>query len=284
MSNILLGACSWNYDSWINLVYSQKQRSAAAYLQEYAKKYQTAEIDSWFYKIPDQAEVKNYLQQVDKGFKFTCKVSETITLTHKRNFQNPSLLIPNEQFLSTELFNAYLKSIDEMLPALAAVMFEFEYLKKEKMTSVDRFIELFGFFYDKIKGKCPLAVEIRNQNYLTENYFKFLDDGQIMHVFSEKQHMPHVYDIYEKYHHLFNQNVVIRLLGGDRKEMEKKTNQQWHEIVEEKHDKERVVDMALDIVKRGKDVIINVNNHYEGSAPKTIESFRRLFNDRGVIV
>ncbi len=284
MGNILLGACSWNYDSWINLVYTRKQTSAAAYLQEYAKKYRTAEIDSWFYKIPGKAEVKNYLHQVDKDFRFTCKVSEAITLTHKRNFKDSSSLIPNENFLSIDLFHTYLKAIADILPFTDAIMFEFEYLRKEKMESVDHFIALFHSFHEKIKGAYPIAVEIRNKNYLTEDYFKFLDDSRIMHVFSEKQFMPHVYEVYEKFRDLLNQNAVIRLMGGDRKEMEKKTQQQWNQIVDEKPDKEKIVEMAIDIANRGKKVVINVNNHYEGSAPKTIESFKSLFSQRGFIV
>jgi uncharacterized protein YecE (DUF72 family) len=37
-----------------------------------------------------------------------------------------------------------------------------------------------------------------------------------------------------------------------------------------------VVEMVQDILDRGVSVYLNVNNHYEGSAPLTIERIRRL--------
>ena len=45
-----IGTCSWNYDSWIGLVYDRKAPYSAAYLNEYARKYPTVEVDSWFYR------------------------------------------------------------------------------------------------------------------------------------------------------------------------------------------------------------------------------------------
>jgi len=71
-------------------------------------------------------------------------------------------------------------------------------------------------------------------------------------------------------------DVVIRLLGGDRIEIENKTNKQWNRIVEPKPDKEAIVTMARDITHRGHMVTINVNNHYEGSAPLTIEAMQDI--------
>jgi hypothetical protein len=63
--------------------------------------------------------------------------------------------------------------------------------------------------------------------------------------------MPHVYDVYKQHTDLINTNVVIRLLGGDRKEIEQKTNQQWNKIVEEKNDKNLIAKMAGDIIGKG---------------------------------
>jgi len=71
-------------------------------------------------------------------------------------------------------------------------------------------------------------------------------------------------------------DVVIRLLGGDRIEIENKTNEQWNTIIKPKPNKEAIVTMARDITHRGHMVTINVNNHYEGSAPLTIEAMQDM--------
>ena len=56
---------------------------------------------------------------------------------------------------------------------------------------------------------------------------------------------------------------------------EKKTKGQWSEIVEPKDDLERIADMIREI-SRDLPVTVNVNNHYEGSAPKTINRLSLL--------
>jgi len=46
MGTLYTGTCSWNYDSWVGLVYSHKCRTSTEYLQEYCLKYRTAEVDN----------------------------------------------------------------------------------------------------------------------------------------------------------------------------------------------------------------------------------------------
>ena len=83
--NIKIGTCSWNYDSWAGLIYKSEEKTAAEYLKQYSRVYRTAEIDSWFYKIPERREVLTYKGMVDSDFSFTCKATNSITLTNLRN-------------------------------------------------------------------------------------------------------------------------------------------------------------------------------------------------------
>lgn len=71
---------------------------------------------------------------------------------------------------------------------------------------------------------------------------------------------------------------MIRLLGGDRAEIEKATNEQWNQIVDEKKDKDRIADMTQEIAFDKGKVIINLKNHHEGSAPLTAVYFERILS------
>jgi uncharacterized protein YecE (DUF72 family) len=278
MGKLFLGTCSWNYDSWEGLVYTNKCRSAAEYLNEYSKHFDTAEIDSWFYKIPSQKEVIDYKNYAKPNFRFTCKAPEQISLTHHRNYNKSRELITNPDFLSYELFSTFINAIEPLLPQIDCIMFEFEYLNQMKMSSLNAFLDQIGSFIKKVETKnVPIGIETRNKNYLCNDYFTFLKEYSLIPVFSEKQFMPHIYEVYNKYSNLIENNVVIRLLGGDRKEIELKTNQQWNKIVEEKNDKHLIAQMANDIIGKGMNCIINVNNHFEGSAPLTIQAIRSFF-------
>lgn len=274
--NPLFGTCSWNYDSWIDLVYTGKRTSAAEYLTEYSQKFRTAEIDSWFYKIPDQNEVLEYLSFAGNTLRFTCKISRQITLTHQRQAKSRSGLIDNPYFLSIELFENYLASIEPMLPRVDALILEFEYLNKQKMPSQEHFMRRLDDFAVKIQADIPLAVECRNGNYLNKEYFQFLKERNLIHVFSEKRYMPHIAEVYNRFGADLVDSTVIRLLGGDRQAIEQKTKKLWNSIAEPKNELFSITQMIKDLVNRGKRVTINVNNHYEGSAPLTINKMRQM--------
>lgn len=273
-----IGTCSWNYESWVGLVYSEPSGTAAGYLREYAKRFRTAEVDSWFYRLPERRDVLDYLEKVDEGFTFTVKVPEDISLTHLRN-RGGGALVPNPTFLSPELFGRYLERIEPMLPRIDAVMLEFEYLNRDKMRSVEEFMKALDAFVARAPKGLPLAVETRNKNYLVEEYFRFLKERGLIHVFSEKIYLPHVYELYAKFGPLVEGTTVIRLLGGDRAEIEKAAGGRWDRIVDEKPDKARIAEMSLDLKYRGGKVVLNINNHYEGSAPVTARFFEEAFGE-----
>jgi hypothetical protein len=67
------------------------------------------------------------------------------------------------------------------------------------------------------------------------NKIEILKENDIAHVFSEKRYMPSVTDLIGRYRDRLNDRIIIRLSGGDRKEMETKTGEKWNRIVEEKN-------------------------------------------------
>lgn len=291
-SRLKIGTCSWNYESWTGLVYSRPSTVAAGYLAEYSRRFRTAEIDSWFYRLPERRDVISYLEQVDEDFRFTAKVTESISLTHHRN-RGGSGLEPNPDFLSPELFLRYVERVSPMLPQLDALMLEFEYLNRDKMPSPGHFLRALDDFVsalgkegvsiatgpgtDTRPPRLPLAIETRNKNYLVREYFEFLKARSLIHVFSEKLYMPHIYEVCDKFGDLLVDSTVIRLLGGDRAEIEKKTGNQWNRIVDPKPDKAMVASMIRGLLAGGRSVSLDINNHYEGSAPLSAEFFEREF-------
>ncbi|MFO8064843.1 MAG: hypothetical protein R6V29_09460, partial [Spirochaetia bacterium] len=74
--------------------------------------------------------------------------------------------------------------------------------------------------------------------------------------------------------------AVVRLMGGDRKEIEELTGRRWNQVVLPKEpDKEHIAGMISSLLSHA-DTTLNVNNHYEGAAPATIRSIRHLLYAR----
>ena len=176
-----LGTCSWKYDSWKGIVYSDT--NPKNYLKEYSKKFNTVEIDQWFWSLftpskvvlPQKKVVEEYNKSVPPDFRFTIKVPNSITLTHFYKDAKEDQLKPNPFFLSVEVFEEFLNLIEPIKNQLGCLIFQFEYLNKQKMDSLSEFQLKFSEFYKGLNKKAPsIGIEIRNPNYLNENYFKFL--------------------------------------------------------------------------------------------------------------
>jgi len=68
---------------------------------------------------------------------------------------------------------------------------------------------------------------------------------------------------------------AIRLHGPDRKGIEKIANNNWNKIyIDRVKEISSIVQMIKGLETNEVDLFVNVNNHFEGSAPLTIERIR----------
>ena len=223
-----IGTCSWKYDSWRGLVYSDAPHPN--YLAEYAQKYDCVEVDQWFWSLfgpkvvlPQPKTVAEFAAAIPEGFRFGVKMPNSLTLSHFRPRTKSDPLVPNPRFLSMDLLRTFLEDLAPLRPHLGPMMFQIEYLNRQKMASQAVFQEQLDAFVSQLpKGYC-WCVESRNPNYLNEEYFTFLRERGLGHVFLQGYYMPPVWEIYEQNRDLLADTVVIRLHGPDRAEIEERT-------------------------------------------------------------
>ena len=278
-----IGTSSWNFDSWEGLVYARG--SGRSYLEQYAEVFDTAEIDRWFWslfespeaRLPDLATAEEYSRSVPEGFRFTVKVPNSITLTHHYQRDKSKPLRGNPHFLSPELFAAFQERIEPLRNRIGALIFQFEYLNKQKISSQKQFESQMEEFFSSVNCPYPCAVETRNQQYLNDLYFEFLRKNRLYPCFLQGYYMPDLRKILPGREEWFQEGdlAVIRLHGPDRRGMEKMTGKQWDRIVAPKDEEiGDILDTIGRLLGRGVDIFLNVNNHYEGSAPLTIRKIR----------
>lgn len=281
-TELYIGSASWNYDSWMGPVYSFMRESPHEYLEEYAKKYNCVGIDSWFYRVPDRKEARLYRHAVGSDFLFTCKVPRMISLPYISKQSPGGGLVKNDSFLSPSLMRSFIENAEPILECCGGMILQFEYLNKEKMSGISELLMHLDKFLRHIPKDLPIAIELRNPDFFCPEFFDFIERRNIIPVLSEKQHMPHSYEIFEKFKaRLMNAPaVILRLLGYDRQGIEKQTSNVWDEIVQP-HDQElaSIADMIIEMIRELR-VIVNINNHYEGSAPATIDRLYALLESR----
>jgi len=279
-----VGTCSWKYDAWKGLVYDPGKRyTPHDYLTDYARHFNTVEIDQWFWSLfpgginlPNPVTVRRYVESVPEDFLFTVKAPNAMTLTHyyakqaakDRDYANKV----NPNFLDAELLSRFLESLAPLQGKLGPIMFQFEYLNRNKMASLQAFVERLGRFFDQAPSGYSYAIEIRNPNYLKEPFFTFLKERGLSTVLLEGYYMPPVADVAGKFDIATGQWLILRLHGPDRSKIEKQTKGIWNRIVEPQ---DKSLAATASIVRRSREVdlttIVNVNNHYEGCAPLTIQ-------------
>ena len=87
--------------------------------------------------------------------------------------------------------------------------------------------------------------------------------------------MPPVTEIYSKFKKYIKNLAVIRLHGPDRKGIEKMANEKWNQVyINRDAEIKSIVEMIKELQSNEVDLFVNVNNHFEGSAPLTIEKIK----------
>jgi uncharacterized protein YecE (DUF72 family) len=278
VAELRIGTSSWKYPSWEGLVYSRA--AGIDYLAEYARRYSTVEVDQWFWAPPQPATAAAYDAATPPGFRFTVKLFNGITLTHfyrKKGDTGPRV---NPRFLSPALFDEVMTGLAPLRGKIGVLMLQFEYLNEQKMASQAEFLRRLGQLADSVPRDIPLAVEPRNPAWLNERWFRFLAERGLSPVFLQGYYMPPAWKPYREFASLLKGPVVVRLHGPDRPGIEKATGEKWNAIVAPRDEElDRIAAMVNDMRGRGLTVYLNVNNHYEGSAPLTIERLR----ERGLV-
>jgi len=83
-ASLRVGTCSWKCEGWKGLIYRAGVKyTAGDYLVDYAKYFNTVEVDQWFWslfparvKLTDPRAAKEYAQSVPDDFVFRAECSE----------------------------------------------------------------------------------------------------------------------------------------------------------------------------------------------------------------
>jgi uncharacterized protein YecE (DUF72 family) len=86
---IRIGCSGWNYASWKHEVYGG--RPAREWLQLYARLFDTVEINTTFYRLPNRDAVANWVAQTPPGFLFSVKASRYLTHIKRLTDLGPGL-------------------------------------------------------------------------------------------------------------------------------------------------------------------------------------------------
>jgi uncharacterized protein YecE (DUF72 family) len=281
---MFVGTSSWKYEGWLGQIYSperyatrgrfSRKRFEAECLREYAETFPTVCGDFAFYQFPAPAFWAKLFAAVPLQFQFSFKVPEQITVQrfppHARYGPHAGLL--NADFLNADMLGAlFCEPLLSYQAQVGVLILEFSAFSKELMPSPDAFLERLDPFLAALPPAFRYAVEIRNADFLTPEYFACLARHCVAHVFNSWTRMPGL-DRQILLPHAFTADftVVRALLRPGRTYEDAVQSFAPYDSVREE---QPAVRSALrDLLTQGKRGYFYVNNRLEGNAPKTIES------------
>ncbi len=260
--NLRLGTSSWSSADWEGVFYPPGT-PAAGYLPEYARQFDTVEVDATFYRTPSASMVRNWRERTPPGFLFAAKVPRVIT--HDKVLEDCSGDL--KEFLTV---------MDLLGDRLGPLLFQFPYFNKKAFAGADDFLARLGPFLASLPSGYSFAVELRNKNWIGPRLLDLLGKKKIALALIDHPWMTPVSQLASKFDLVTAGFAYVRWLG-DRKGIEEKT-EHWDRILV---DREREMEIWIPEIRKLLARRIRVygyfNNHYAGYAPGSITLFQQVW-------
>ena len=281
---IFIGTSSWKYEGWLGQIYTpekyqtrgrfSRKRFEAECLREYAETFPTVCGDFAFYQFPSPEFWAKLFAAAPAPFEFAFKVPEQITVprfpSHARYGARAGAI--NTDFLAVDtLASLFCEPLLLYRAQVGVLIFEFGTFAKSLMPSADAFIEILDPFLAALPRHFRYAIEIRNADFLTANYFACLARHNAAHVFNSWTRMPALQQqILLPAAFTADFTVVRALLRPGRSYEDAVKRFEPYASVQEEQPETRSA--LRDLLTQGKRGYFYVNNRLEGNAPQTIES------------
>ena len=169
-SSVFSGCTAWNVKEWLGTYYPSKTKSADC-LREYSKQFNCIELNTTFYRIPDEKTIDKWIDQTPDTFKFSPKIPKVIS-------QSKSLGL-NDTYL--DLFCNTIYKLEKRL-GLSFMQLPSNF-KSENILILENFLSKFPV------NDIPLAIEFRHESWFQNDFpmriFDLLSKYEVSTVMSD---------------------------------------------------------------------------------------------------
>lgn len=237
---VYIGSMGWSYKQW-GLFSGVKPGN---YLSEYAKHFNSVEVNNTFYRIPKTSYVENWVSRVPDVFRFAVKFPRGIS--HSAGLKADQGML--EAFLSRmPLFG------DKLGPLLIQLPPTF---KSHQSKGLEEFL-----------GRLPLvnryAVEFRHESWFNEDTYSILRENDVAFVNVEHPSLPSI-DVQTA-------DFTYIRLEGDRKTV---NGESGDAELDRADDNTKWAEKISGLAENGRDVYCYLSKHYSGYPPGDIFQIR----------
>jgi uncharacterized protein YecE (DUF72 family) len=249
-----IGCSGWSYTSWTGPFYPHNLENSD-WLRYYSQIFDYVEIDSSFYRIPNEFMVKNWAKRTPDNFRFAAKFPKVIT--HEKQ------LIDIED--EVDLFLNNMKPLQQKtLALLIQLPPSMEILPGLK--GLENLIPI-------LDGRFRYAVEVRHQSWFQDLAYNFFADNNICMVWSQLARIstpPIVTTDFLYVRFIGDRSIDEKDFGRIQKDRVSEMNRWADEIKKVENGKGRGKNKEVSLA------MIAANNHYAGFGPGTANQFRKM--------
>lgn len=140
-----IGCTGWSMKEWVGTVYPKNTRTTD-YLQAYAKQFNTIELNTTHYRIPDQQLTDRWLRETPDDFRFCPKVPQVIS--HSK-----------QMGIGSEALARFALAMERLLPKLGYCFLQLPpYFGHDRLNLLEQFLR--GW-----PRHIPLALEARHESW-----------------------------------------------------------------------------------------------------------------------
>jgi len=236
------GSMGWSYRFWG--IYSGLK--PGQYLAEYARRFNSVEINNSFYRIPSESTAASWASQAPEGFRFAAKFPQSVSHS------------PGLRFDEGKLY-AFLHNVKALGPKRGPLLVQLPpTLKPEKA-------EGFKALLDALPRGGLYAVEFRHRDWFTQQTYALLRDSGVALVQQAHPWLPEAHEVTAGF-------VYVRF-EGDRRKVR---GEAGAVEVDRSADTGRWAERIRGYLDGGMDVYAYFSKYYSGYPPADVEQLVRL--------
>jgi len=243
MARLRFGCSGWDYQEWIGPFYRNASESKLA---AYARVFDTAEINSTFYRAPSPGMVIGWGKYTPDEFVFAAKVPQTVT--HDR-------LLDVARGADADL-KAYCELMRPLLDQgkLGPLLLQLPPRLRFEASPIRRFLE-------SLPSGFTFALEPRNRSWMSLEAFDLLRDTKVTYTIVDEPLLPP--DL-----HVTSSVAYIRWHGHGQ--------EPWYNYHYPADQLEEWVPRVQQVASQAETVFGFFNNHYHGYAPENSLQILRM--------
>lgn len=213
LPKVFLGCTGWNMKEWIGTAYPAGTK-AKDFLKQYVKQFNTIELNTTHYRIPNATTIQKWKMTAPKDFQYCPKIPQTISHSRDLGKSNDNIL----------LFCEMISGLEEHLGC--SFMQLPPYFNYTRLPILEDFLKRFP-------SHIPLAIEVRHEDWF-ENAYYFEQLAQLCETHQVALVITDVAGRRDVLHQrLTNQTAMVRFVGNGLHSTDYERADDWVERLKE---------------------------------------------------